>query len=294
MPNGSGCIYEPSQKNMGQNMKQELQINGVIYAVEVHQNNSSLPWLLMLHGFMGDGRTFHHLAEGLSEACNPITVDLLGHGESEKIDDANRYNEKHQVADIISIVQQLGVTPVFLYGYSMGGRLAFKTALEAPALVKGLILESTTYGIIDNQERAERRKVDARRAQKIKEDYEGFLSKWEELALFESPIDIDEQLSIQYKKIHLDQDPGAMSASLIGFGTGAMQPIRDNVTGFNKPALVLAGSADEKYIAISCSLGSYFDNVHVCHIKAGHRIHVDNPNKLIQEINFFIDQNSLL
>lgn len=275
-------------------MKEKLKINGAIYAVEVHQNDSSLPWLLMLHGFMGDGRAFHHMVKGLSQACNPITIDLLGHGESEKMYDARRHGEEHQIADIISIVHQLGVAPVFLYGYSMGGRLAFKTALEAPELFKGLILESMTYGIINEQERTERRKVDARRAQKIKDNYEGFLSKWEELALFQSPIEVDDQLANQYKKIHLDQDPRAMAASMIGFSTGSMEPMRNDFPGFNKPVMVLAGSGDEKYITISRSLVSYFDNVHLCHIKAGHRIHIDNPKELIQEINFFIDQNSLL
>lgn len=275
-------------------MKKSFKINGAKYAVRVHQQDSTLPWLVILHGFMGSGRAFQHLAAGLSEACNPITVDLLGHGHSEKITDAERYKEEHQIADIISLVKQLGIAPVFLYGYSMGGRLALKTAIEAPELLRGLVLESTNYGIVDDEERLQRRHDDSKRAEQIKANFPEFLSTWGKLELFESPHPIDDELQNKYKAIQQGQKPEAMAASLLGFGTGAMEPAREQISKFNKPALVLAGTADEKYINISRSLICYFSDARLCHIKAGHRIHIDNPSKLIQEINHFLVKKSLL
>ncbi len=275
-------------------MSKELRINGATYAIEIHQNDSSLPWVVMLHGFMGDGRVFDHLVEKLTKFCNPVTVDLLGHGNSEKVYDADRYSEEHQTADIITLVQQLAIAPVFLYGYSMGGRLALKTAIKAPELLKGLILESTNYGINDEQERHQRRKADARRAETIITDFDGFLSQWGELELFQSPTKVDEALKNKYQAIQQEQDPQAMAASLLGFGAGSMEPVREQISKLNKPALVLAGTADKKYINISRSLVCYFSDAQLCHIKAGHRIHVDNPNTLIQEIDHFIEQKSLL
>lgn len=273
---------------------EELKINDTVYSINIHQNDSSLPYLLMLHGFMGDVRVFEHLIDDLTEACNPITLDLLGHGKSEKPVEAERYCEKHQIDDLVTITQQLGLSPLFLYGYSMGGRLALKTALENPDFLKGLILESTTYGILDDDERAKRRQVDAQGAKEINQNYNAFLSKWEELALFQSPLATDEQLAGKYKNIHLSQDPKAMAASIIGFGTGSMEPVRNHFPGFHKPVMVLVGSCDQKYVEISRSLVSYFNNVHLCYIKAGHRIHLDNPGQLAQEINLFIHKNSFL
>lgn len=275
-------------------MKKKLNVNGATYAVEIHQRSSSLPSLLMLHGFMGDSRAFHHLLEGLSKSCNPITVDLLGHGQSDKIYTETRYNEEAQIADITALVQQLELARVFLYGYSMGGRLALKAALKFPELWGGLLLESTTYGLTDEKKRADRRRVDAQRAEKISIDYKTFLAQWKELALFNSPVRVDKQLAANYNHIHLSQDSHAMAASIVGFGTGSMAPVRTELHGFTKPVMVIAGTEDQKYINLSKSLVSYFDKAHLCHITAGHRVHLDNPQELVQEINFFLDQNSLL
>jgi 2-succinyl-6-hydroxy-2,4-cyclohexadiene-1-carboxylate synthase len=294
----------------------KLKINGVEYAIEIQQDDASLPYLFMLHGFMGDGRVFHPMTEILREACNPITVDLLGHGETEKIYDPHRYREEQQWADIIEIVKQTaeiimgvkrgntragttttartGGTPYlpFLYGYSMGGRLALKTALQAPEVFGGLILESTNYGISDEAKRADRRQADARRARQIKEDYPAFLREWEKLPLFKSPHKTDEKLENRYKEIHLAQDPKAMAASLEGFGTGAMEPLQ-SATHYKNSAMIVAGTVDQKYMKISQSLTSYFSEAQFFPISAGHRVHLDNPAQLGRETMSFIQGEAI-
>ncbi|MCW9707384.1 alpha/beta fold hydrolase [Fodinibius salsisoli] len=271
-----------------------VEVNNTNYAVYVHQQDENLPWLLMLHGFMGDHRVFEHLVEELFESCNPVTIDLLGHGKSSKPTDPKRYNEHKQINDIYRLVHTLNIFPLFLYGYSMGGRLALKTAFSTPELFKGLILESTTNGITDEQQRKERRHTDEQRAKQVESNYEDFLSKWEEAALFQSPLPADEILLSNYHNIHLDQDPQAMAASLRGFGTGSMTPETKYSSGFDGPTLLMAGSGDEKYRKINDRLTYFFSDVHLCFIEAGHRIHLDNPSALSNEINHHIDQNSFL
>lgn len=272
-------------------MFKELNINGVRYAMRVHREDPSLPCLLMLHGFMGDSRGFSHLAEGLSKTCNPISVDLLGHGKTENIYDPDRYREHSQVEDILSIVKYFSESPVFLYGYSMGGRLALKTAQAEQGLFKGLILESTTFGIIDDKARKERQETDKLRAKAIREDFTGFLKEWEELSLFQPPDKSDKELTERYKQIHSEQDPGALVASLRGFGTGFMTPVTEQNKKYNGPVLLLAGSNDQKYIDINKKLKQFFGQAETRTLAAGHRVHVDNPVNLTREINLFIEQN---
>lgn len=273
---------------------ERISVNNQEYAVQIHQRDENLPQLLMLHGFMGDHRVFDHLIDELCESCNPVTVDLLGHGASSKPTDSSRYNEISQIEDIVGIIYTLNLFPVFLYGYSMGGRLALKTAFSNSDLFKGLILESTTNGIEEPQKRKERQHVDQRRANQIESDYESFLSKWEEAALFQSPKEVDEDLLIKYHQIHLDQNPQTMAASLRGFGTGFMTPETEHFPGFNKPTLLIAGSGDDKYKKINRELTFFFSNIHLCFIKAGHRVHLDNPPNLVQELINHIDKNILL
>lgn len=271
---------------------QKVEANGAKYALSIHQQNPSLPWLLMLHGFMGNGRAFDHLLEALSPTCNTVTIDLLGHGQSQKVYDPQRYREEQQVADLKAILNQFVDNPLYIYGYSMGGRLALKTVLSEPDLFKGLILESTNPGISDEQKRTERKTVDLKRARKIRNDYPRFLGKWEKLELFQSPLKKNPEISEHYKNMQLEQDPKAMAASLEGFGTGCMEPVTGDNPAFKEPVLLLAGSADPKYIAINKRMEAFFSRASNHIITASHRVHLDNPQALTKLINLFIEQNA--
>lgn len=266
---------------------EQVSVNNQEYVVYIHQHNDTLPYLLMLHGFMGDHRVFDHLIDELCESCNPVTIDLLGHGASSKPIDPSRYNETNQIEDVVSIIQEKNLSPLFLYGYSMGGRLALKTALNSPSLFNGLILESTNCGISDPQKRKERQKADAKRAQQIEKDFDQFLADWSKLDLFKSPISVDKPLARKYQHIQLDQLPGALAASLNGFGTGSMSPVCDKLSTLNLPTLLLGGSADEKYQRVNQNLLEQLPNATFRSIKAGHRIHLNNPSILTDRVNNF-------
>lgn len=269
----------------------KMKINGVEYTFTIHRQKKELPYLLMLHGFMGDSRSFEHLLEPLSQFCNPVTIDLLGHGNSHKPYDPARYQEHHQSTDLHSFMDQLFDQPPFLYGYSMGGRLALQAISRTTGIAKGLILESTNPGIEDNEKRRQRRATDLHRADDIEEDYLKFLNQWEKLPLFESPVERDPNLDSRYREMHKSQDPKAMAASLRGFGTGSMAPITAGNNSIERPCLVLAGSNDDKYIAINKKLEYLFNNTSNCIIHAGHRVHLDNPEMLCRHIHSFIQQN---
>lgn len=266
-----------------------LTVNNQEYTVTVHQQKNALPYLLMLHGFMSDQRVFSHLVDDLSHFCNPITVDLLGFGQTAKPDSPQRYQEKHQVADLYSLIQQLKPKPLFLYGYSMGGRLTLQMVSKHAELFKGLILESTNCGISDPEQRKARQQIDAERAQTITSNFEKFLAEWKNLDLFRSPLPRNEQLCSNYLKIQSEQSPPALAASLMGFGTGSMSPVCDKLKTITLPTLLIAGSADEKYQHINQHLSEQLPNATFSSIEAGHRIHLDNPTVLVDKINHFLN-----
>lgn len=273
---------------------ESAELNNVEYAYKIHQQNNELPYLLMLHGFMGDHRVFDHLADELSDFCNPVALDLLGFGSSSKPTSPDRYHEQMQISDICSLIDKLDASRIFLFGYSMGGRLALKTAIEGTPPIKGLILESTTCGITNPADREKRQKKDASRAKEIEDNFEDFLSEWKNIDLFKSPISVDKPLAQKYWKIQSEQHPKAVAASLLGFGTGSMQPVCNKLKQFGSPTLLLAGSADVKYQQINEYLSEHFPNATFSSIKAGHRTHLDNPSALISELKHFIDINTFL
>lgn len=267
---------------------ERITVNDHTYAVYIHQQKKGIPYLIMLHGFMGDHRVFKHLIDDLCNSCNPITIDLLGHGKTSKPEDPSPYSASNQTVDLVEILNRLNLGPLFLYGYSMGGRLALQTVLPNCELFKGLILESTNCGILDPKKRKERRQIDAERAEAITNDFDDFLSEWKKLKLFESPVPRNESIHSFYQQIQSEQPPSALTASLKGFGTGSMTPVCNKLQNITRPILLIAGSADEKYQCINQHLSDQLPNATFSTVKAGHRVHLDNPNALVESIKYFI------
>ena len=245
---------------------------------------------MLLHGFLGSGRVFEELIPQLSSFCNPITVDLLGHGETEGAELHYRFSTREQVADIAKLIrEQLTIPPVFLYGYSMGARLALQLALHHPELFQGLIMESGTFGIEGETERMARQSLDASRADSIMGTFNGFLQDWENMPLFTTARSTEKYSAIQHA-----QNPTWMANSLLGFGSGTMPCMRKHLNEITLPVQLLAGKLDSKFIRINQTMNREIPNCTLNIVpESGHRVHLDQPLKLIEILNTFITEHKI-
>ncbi len=258
----------------------KIYTNPVIYHCTIHQSNNSYPYLLMLHGFMGSERAFSHLIEPLTAFCNPITIDLAGHGKSSKSDNPAHYFAQKQVSDLISIINRLQREPLHLYGYSMGGRLAYQLITHTPDMFQSAFIESAHCGITDNQDKQDRLKNDELKAQKIENDYPEFINNWVKQPLFSQS---QNQLSETYTEIMSDQDPASMASSLRGFGAGVMPVVCSLLNSIHHPVYLISGKNDQKYVKLSDEISSGIDSMHHITVPdAGHRVHVDQPEQIIE------------
>lgn len=249
------------------------------YYCTIHQSKPHLPYLLMLHGFMGSGRVFDHLLDDLASFCNPITIDLGGHGKTKSPTDPDFYSAKRQVRQLHSILRRLQFENLYLYGYSMGGRLAFQLIASYPNLFSGVVSESAHCGIDSETERSDRQKLDKKRAQQIETNFEGFINDWMNLPLFQHTPD---QMKLMYQEIMKAQNPKTLSASLRGFGAGVMPSVCDKISGLDPPITLLAGKLDEKYVRRMTEISGKADSSNIQIVEnTGHRVHADQPEELI-------------
>jgi 2-succinyl-6-hydroxy-2,4-cyclohexadiene-1-carboxylate synthase len=266
-----------------------LYSDSVFYNCTLHQSNRKLPCLLMLHGFMGSESVFEPLIDPLTAFCNPLTIDLIGHGNTITPDQPELFTSERQVRQIISILNRLQFHPLFLFGYSMGGRLAFQLLTRQSELFAGAIIESSHCGISSIKERNQRIKTDTDRAERIEADYYSFLKEWQLLPLFAHTPNEERQ---RYAAIMHGQNPQLMSASLRGFGTGLMPFVCDKLPNRNLPIHLIAGDLDNKYVNLMNKISISSVNINLSIVEgAGHRVHTDRPDAWIEILRKFISSH---
>jgi len=116
---------------------------GVRIHYEVEGNG---PPLILLHGLNLIGSEAFRMrgyVEPLKEKYQLILIDVRGHGISDKPHESEAYRMKKLVADIITVVDQLGVRKAHFLGYSMGGRIGFAIAKHAPERFYSMIIGGT-------------------------------------------------------------------------------------------------------------------------------------------------------
>ncbi len=117
-----------------------LSVNGVNYHYQVHGKGEPL---LLLHGGLGDFDMFEPVLAALVQTRQVIGVDLYGHGRTALTERPMSVVDMGD--DMAQIVKQLGYDKVDVMGYSLGGGVGFRMAVQHPERVRRLALVSAGY-----------------------------------------------------------------------------------------------------------------------------------------------------
>jgi len=113
-------------------------VNGLELYYEVR--GSGRPLVLLHGGLMTIDLNFGPLLEPLAASRQVIAVELQGHGHTA---DTNRPMTIEALAgDVIALLDHLAITEADVYGFSLGGLVAYAVALIAPERVRKLIVAS--------------------------------------------------------------------------------------------------------------------------------------------------------
>lgn len=97
---------------------------------------------ILLHGLLFSQRMHDALARALAERGHRVvTLDLLGHGESDRPTDKWRYSMPAFGAQVIALLDELGADEAVLLGTSLGANVALEAVVRAPERVRGLVIE---------------------------------------------------------------------------------------------------------------------------------------------------------
>jgi pimeloyl-ACP methyl ester carboxylesterase len=102
--------------------------------------------VLLLHGFPDSSHLWRHQVAALVEAgMRAVAPDLRGFGESDKPEAVEAYALTHSVADIVAVLDGLGVERAHVVGHDWGAVVAWLLAALEPARVDRLVAMSVGH-----------------------------------------------------------------------------------------------------------------------------------------------------
>lgn len=238
--------------------------------------------VVFVHGFTQTGRTWDDVVGCLNGEAEVVRLDVPGHGGSGGL--------RLGFEETAAAIGDSGGRATYV-GYSMGGRLCLRLALDRPDLVSGLVLLSASPGLPNPEDRSERRRSDARLAGDIEASgTRDFLHYWLAQPMFETLEPRPEDL--EARRLN---PPEGLAAALRSLGTGSQEPLWHRLSEPRMPVVLVAGERDEKFVAIARRMVAEMGpNARTVFLPdAGHAVNLDQPAlcaELVREVMDEVDR----
>ena len=125
--------------------------------------------VVLLHGFLENKTMWKDLAPILSQKNRIITIDLLGHGETDCFGYVHSMEDNAEI--VKAVLSHLRIRKAVLVGHSMGGYVALAFAELYPNTIKALVLMNSTA----REDSAERKHNRDRAIKAVKQNYINFV-----------------------------------------------------------------------------------------------------------------------
>jgi pimeloyl-ACP methyl ester carboxylesterase len=240
--------------------------------------------LILLHVLLLSQEMHKPLAEDLAARGNRvITMDLLGHGHSDRPRDMWRYSMAKGAEQVVGLMDHLRIDEAVVMGTSLGANVALEIAAHNPQRLRGMVIEMP---VLDN----------------------GLL--WSALTFtpllvaltFGEPAmkllssvtrAIPRRLLPHYGNVMLDllrQEPGPGGALLQGLFFGRIAPPREERSTFTAPTLVLGHPRDPVHpFSDAGMLAKEMPNARLLQANSLTELRMQ-PERLTGEIAAFLDE----
>lgn len=235
--------------------------------------------VLLHHGYTASRVNWMPVATRLADRYRVILMECRGTGDSEHT--AGGYSLEQYAADVVGLLDHLGVSRVTFAGHSMGGGIGYRLALDHADRLARLILMAPIpadgIGAIDPVMRAERL------AERARGDREALLARYRQQR-FRPDVETEAWFEDRVRHIlgvsdgHFEQSAEAMSALAVGH----------RLHEIALPALMIAGAVDGLLAANLHDFSRLPNATLEVLSRAGHEVAVHEPDRVAAAIDAFM------
>lgn len=237
--------------------------------------------IVLLHGFLENQKMWRYLQpELLKKQYRVITIDLLGHGNTDNI---GYIHTMEDMADAVyEVIHYLRLRKIIIAGHSMGGYVALSFAQLHTEMIKGLILINST-AIADSDER----KLNRNRAIKAIKANKQIAVGMAIANLFspENRVALTKDIEIAKKEAQKTSLQGIIAAQ-------EGMKIRPNMEHIwhttSYPKILFLGKKDPILSFYKTKEQITDTNVTFVPLSGGHMSHLENKDEMAQEILRFL------
>jgi 2-succinyl-6-hydroxy-2,4-cyclohexadiene-1-carboxylate synthase len=245
----------------------------------------TLPAITFLHGFLGSSKDWSSIAHTISDRFCCLLIDLPGHGKS-LLEADELYLMPATAELVVAILHRHQIPKSYLYGYSMGGRLALYLAIHFPQLFPQVILESASPGLALERDRVMRQQHEQKLADRLEQNFPQFLQDW-----YDQPLFATLKQHPQFPQIFTQrsqQNPRLLAKSLRQIGLGMQPNLWPDLANLQMPLRLIAGERDRKFIAIQQEIQRFCPKAMMRTVEnTGHNVNWENPAAIVREISGF-------
>src|SRR3989442_12638304 len=239
--------------------------------------------LILIHGLADDHRAWRRVLPDLMLRHRVILYDLRGHGQTRLGEPDGTLRQLG--ADLVALMDSLALERAHVAGFSLGGTIAMRVAIDNPGRVRGLVLGATSSRVGRSATGWDRLRAEMgeRNGSALRETPDRHTADRDP----ESPDELEEGLLIRRQST---ADPRGYGNACAAMAALNASPLDTELHRITAPTLIVASDLDRHCPPKAAEIIAAGINGSRLEVMtgAGHPIPVEKPCELAASINAFL------
>lgn len=239
--------------------------------------------LMLIHGLGDDHRAWRRTLPGLMLRHRVVLYDLRGHGET-SLGGPDR-TLRQLGGDLVALMDSIGIARAHIAGFSLGGTVAMRVAIDHPARVHRLVLVATSSRV--GKSAAEWYRQRAEMVEQRDPRLRDTLDRDTADVYSESPAELEAGLLIRRQSTSDPRGYGNACSAMAALNAAPLDPELGQISA---PTLIVASELDKHCPPKAAEIIAAGIKVNRLEVipGAGHPIPVEKPGELAGSMNSFL------